>query len=58
MLNSSLCLYCCCDRAGWGVEHTEGKGGERAVAILRFQGGRPPPVSFKDHVVLAPIDKF
>jgi hypothetical protein len=31
------------------VEHSEGKGGERAMDILRFQGGSPPPVSIKDH---------
>jgi hypothetical protein len=33
------------------VEHSEGKGGERAVNILRFQGGSP-------RVVLAPVGKL
>jgi hypothetical protein len=29
-------------RGKWGkVDHSEGKGGERAMAILRFQGGSP-----------------
>jgi hypothetical protein len=37
------------------VDHLEAKGGERAVAISRFQGGSPPPVSIRDHVVLAPM---
>jgi hypothetical protein len=30
------------------VEHSKGKGGERAIAIPRFQGGSPPPMSIKD----------
>jgi hypothetical protein len=40
------------------VENSEGKGGERVVEILSFQGGSPPPVSIKDHIVLVPIDKL
>jgi hypothetical protein len=34
---------------GWGkygkVEHSEGKGGERAMEIPRFQGGSPACVN-------------
>jgi hypothetical protein len=37
-----IVMYCCCDRAGQlGDEHSEGKGGEKAVTILRFLGGSP-----------------
>jgi hypothetical protein len=36
---------------GGSVEHSEGKGGESVVAILRFLCGSPPPVSVKDRGV-------
>jgi hypothetical protein len=31
------------------VDHSEGKGGERAVAILRFQGVSPTCVDYGPH---------
>jgi hypothetical protein len=36
-----MLMYCGCDRVGQlgEVVHSEGNGGERAVAILRFQSG-------------------
>jgi hypothetical protein len=40
------------------VINSEGKGGERVIAISRFQGGSPPPVLIKDYVVLASMDKL
>jgi hypothetical protein len=35
------------------VNHSKGKDGKRTVAILRFQGGSPPPVSIKNRIILA-----
>jgi hypothetical protein len=37
-------MYCGCDRAGQVgglVKHSEGKGGERSMTILRFLCGSP-----------------
>jgi hypothetical protein len=45
-MSRGLCLYSCIvdvtarGKVGKGV-HSEGKGGERAMAIPRFQGGSP-----------------
>jgi hypothetical protein len=40
------------------MEHLEGKGGKRPVAILRFLGYSPSLVSIKDCVTLAPMTSF
>jgi hypothetical protein len=38
-----MLMYCECDRVGQlgKVDHSNGKGGERAMAIPRFQGSCP-----------------
>jgi hypothetical protein len=51
-------MYCGYDRAVQLGVHSEGKGGERVVAIPSFQGGSPSPVSIKDRVILTPMASF